>query len=73
MSLKKAAMLVLVLTLVSGFLLSPVSACASVSDTSSKGSVTESKDKKIKKYNKADLRLMASIINCEAGGESYQG
>lgn len=26
-----------------------------------------------KKYNKADLRLMASIINCEAGGESYQG
>lgn len=26
-----------------------------------------------KKYNKANLRLMASIINCEAGGESYQG
>ena len=25
------------------------------------------------KYKKSDLRLMASIINCEAGGESYQG
>lgn len=29
--------------------------------------------KKAKKYTKAELRLMASIINCEAGGESYQG
>lgn len=28
---------------------------------------------KKKKYKKSDLRLMASIINCEAGGESYQG
>ena len=26
-----------------------------------------------KSYSKADLRLMASIINCEAGIESYQG
>ena len=26
-----------------------------------------------KKYSKADLRLMASIINCEAGSEPYQG
>ena len=34
------------------------------------------KGKKIKKkkaYTKAELRLMASIINCEAGGECYQG
>ncbi len=29
--------------------------------------------KKAKKYTKAELRLMASIINCEAGGESFQG
>lgn len=29
--------------------------------------------KKIKKYKKSELRLMASIINCEAGGESFQG
>lgn len=28
---------------------------------------------KKKKYTKAELRLMASIINCEAGAESYQG
>ena len=26
-----------------------------------------------KSYTKADLRLMAAIINCEAGAESYQG
>lgn len=26
-----------------------------------------------KTYTKSELRLMASIINCEAGGESYQG
>lgn len=26
-----------------------------------------------KKYSKSKLRLMASIINCEAGGESFQG
>lgn len=26
-----------------------------------------------RKYSKADLRLMASIINCEAGSEPYQG
>lgn len=35
----------------------------------------EAKKKKTtkKKYTKAQLRLMASIINCEAGGESFQG
>ena len=31
------------------------------------------KKRKKKKYSKADLRLMASIINCEAGSEPYQG
>lgn len=43
---------------------------------------TASKKKKAKKtakksskksYTKAELRLMAAIINCEAGSESYQG
>lgn len=43
---------------------------------------TVSKGKKVKKaakksakksYTKAELRLMAAIINCEAGSESYQG
>ena len=38
---------------------------------------TPARTKKVKKtrakYKKSDLRLMASIINCEAGGESYQG
>lgn len=40
---------------------------------------TVSKKKKTKKsakkksYTKAELRLMAAIINCEAGAESYQG
>ena len=31
------------------------------------------KKRKKKKYSKSDLRLMASIINCEAGSEPYQG
>lgn len=31
------------------------------------------KKKKKAKYTKKELRLMASIINCEAGGESMQG
>lgn len=34
---------------------------------------TSKKDKKKAAYSKAELRLMASIINCEAGAESYQG
>lgn len=44
-----------------------------------KKTVSPAKKKKVKKsskkraYTKAELRLMASIINCEAGAESYQG
>lgn len=44
-----------------------------------KKATTKKKKKKTKKsskkaaYTKSELRLMASIINCEAGGESYQG
>lgn len=43
-----------------------------ISTTSGKKTV-KLKKKTVKKYTKAELRLMASIINCEAGGESYQG
>lgn len=43
-----------------------------ISTTSGKKTV-KLKNKTVKKYTKAELRLMASIINCEAGGESYQG
>lgn len=42
-------------------------------DTKEMSSATGKKSKKTKKYTKSELRLMASIINCEAGGESYQG
>ncbi|HBI60392.1 MAG TPA: cell wall hydrolase, partial [Lachnospiraceae bacterium] len=41
-----------------------------------KSTEKKSSDKKKTKkatYTKADLRLMASIINCEAGAEGYQG
>lgn len=41
--------------------------------SSTKTKTTKKKKSAKKKYNKANLRLMASIINCEAGGESYQG
>ncbi len=42
---------------------------------SKKKSSSKKKTKKSskKKYTSSELRLMASIINCEAGGESYQG
>ena len=46
-----------------------VSSQTSKTNTSSK----ETKKKSKKRYSKADLRLMASIINCEAGSEPYQG
>lgn len=41
-------------------------------NTVSKGKKTKKSSKK-KSYTKAELRLMAAIINCEAGSESYQG
>lgn len=45
-----------------------------VKKTTTTGSTTKKSTKKKKaKYTKAQLRLMASIINCEAGGESLQG
>lgn len=44
----------------------------SITTTSGKKTV-KPKQKKADSYSKAELRLMASIINCEAGGESFQG
>lgn len=39
----------------------------------SKASTEKKTSDKIKKYTNSELRLMSAIINCEAGGESYQG
>lgn len=40
--------------------------------TTKKGTASKKSTQKAK-YSKKELRLMASIINCEAGAESYQG
>ncbi len=121
MSLKKFAMLILTMIVISGFCTKPVSAFAKEDEnavpaveattvpeenlqateipetTENPEASVEEKDpeeieesaktakKTIKKksstkkttkkasYTKSDLRLMASIINCEAGAEGYQG
>lgn len=121
MSLKKFAMLILTVLMISGFCTKPVSASAKeeentvpvveattvpeeIPQTTESPETTESpvpsveekntekteevakaakkstakkssNKKKTKKatYTKAELRLMASIINCEAGAEGYQG
>lgn len=45
-----------------------------IAATSGKNAVKAKKTAKAKKkYSSSELRLMASIINCEAGGESFQG
>lgn len=49
------------------------SSASSVATESAVDSKDDSKKSNKKKYTKSELRLMASIINCEAGGESYQG
>lgn len=41
--------------------------------TTSGKKTVKPKKKKVGSYSEAELRLMASIINCEAGGESFQG
>lgn len=46
---------------------------ANTSSKETKKKTTTTKKKSKKRYSKADLRLMASIINCEAGSEPYQG
>ena len=115
MSLRKFAMLILTIIVISGFCTKPVSAFAkedenaapaveattvpeenpeatespedSVAEkdtktaeeaaTKTKKATTKStsakKTTKKASYTKSDLRLMASIINCEAGAEGYQG
>lgn len=52
-----------------------VKVTANVAVTSGKktNAASVTKKKTAKKYTQSELRLMASIINCEAGGESYQG
>ena len=55
-----------------------VATSSSISDKSDTNKKTTkakktTKKRKKKKYSKSDLRLMASIINCEAGSEPYQG
>ncbi len=47
-------------------------ATESAVDSKDDSEKTKKKENK-KKYTKAELRLMSAIINCEAGGESYQG
>ncbi len=47
-------------------------ATESAMDSKDDSKKTKKKDNK-KKYTKSELRLMSAIINCEAGGESYQG
>lgn len=49
---------------------SQAATAGAVSSTGSKRQSTKSKEKE---YTKGELRLMASIISCEAEGESYQG
>lgn len=51
---------------------STVNVLDSTKDTAMKGKSKKSSKKKAD-YTKAELRLMASIINCEAGIEPYQG
>ena len=56
---------------------STVNVLDSTKDTAMKGKSKKASKKKTAKkkadYTKAELRLMASIINCEAGIEPYQG
>ena len=74
MKFKKYATLILLTILVIGFSKNTVFAAAKAAGTSTKAAVnTQNKTSSKKSYKKSDLRLMASIINCEAGGESYQG
>ena len=79
MNFKKYATLILFAILIFGFSKNTVSAAAQT--TAATRSAVETKNDKSAKnktshkktYKKSDLRLMASIINCEAGAESYQG
>ena len=84
MNFRKFATLILFAILVIGLSKTSVSVAA---ESSAKGSVAatrgavvsassnnrSAKKTEKKKYTESDLRLMSAIINCEAGGESYQG
>ena len=74
MNFKKFALLILTMVVISGFNAKPVSASANdnVPTEQTAGPVSEVSEED-KKDSKSDLRLMASIINCEAGAEGFQG
>lgn len=78
MKFKKMATLVLFTLLVIGFTKTTINTeAATVSNkkvtSGSAVSTKQVKKKSTKKYTKAQLRLMACIINSEAGNQSYQG
>lgn len=84
MNFRKFATLLLFAMLVIGLSKTSVSVAAESSASESvvatKGAVVSAssknrsvKNNEKKKYTKSELRLMSAIINCEAGGESYQG
>lgn len=84
MNFKKFATLILLTVLFIGFAKNSVFAAAEESTKGSSAATgaavtsTTSENKSSKKaqkksYTKSELRLMAAIINCEAGAESYQG
>ena len=81
MRFKKVAVMVMAVSLfMTSFTAGSSYASANeTADTQIEGMILKSENVNIeettvkKKYSKADLRLMASIINCEAGSEPYQG
>jgi spore germination cell wall hydrolase CwlJ-like protein len=76
MKWKRYATLLLMAVLAFAVCKNTVSAAAKTSSVATKSSVTLKKSSDTQTsatYTASDLRLMASIINCEAGAESYQG
>lgn len=80
MNFRRCATLILFALLIFGMTKNPVSAAAKESNASTESAVTAKaktgqaqKNSTKKSYTKAELRLMSSIIVCEAGAESYQG
>jgi hypothetical protein len=76
MKFKRYATLILLAVIALAFCKNSVSVAAKTSSVATKSAVTlkkGSQDQSANSYTASDLRLMASIINCEAGGESYQG
>jgi len=66
MKLKKLSLFIFIVALVFNFSTINAFAAETASNTSTKTETT-------KKYTNADLRLLSSLIYCEAQGESYNG